>query len=1240
MTTAGGSSRARWLRRARNGAVALVVLLVVLGLFGFLIAPGIVKGIAEKQIAEQTGRKATIGSVRLNPYALSATIDDLKLYEPDGSTVAAQVDEIFANVSSASLFRRALVFDALRVTRPRLSVARLGPQRFDFSDIVDRVLAQPKSDSPLHFSLNNIVLEDGSIAFDDRVGGRRHLVEHVALGVPFVSNLPYDTDIFVTPKFAAVVDGSPIELNGKAQPFSKDREASIDFDVTDLDLPAYLDFSPTPLRFKVVSAKLTTKLGIVFKAAATAADGKATPQSLAVSGRLGIADLRIADAASHEVVAIKRIEVDADRVEPLMASVALKSVTLVEPHVAATRRKDDSIDLVGLFTTPSTTDAPARPSPPSGPAPSISIARATIERGSVALTDETLASPSTTTVDAIDLEVDRIASQGDAPTGFTLSLHMPDEGTMETRGDAVVARRKVSGAYRLRHFRPGAFASYLATFVSARIGDGTIDIDAKYDVDASGPELRGRVDDLSAHVVKLRSLLPNERTAFVAADAIALEGGSYDFATHALAVASLTLTAPVVALSRDEKGRFNLQAALVEKAPPQAQGTDRKDVALVVEPADARPFTAVLKSFVVERGDLSFEDRAQGSTVRIHASPLNLKAEDVGTAAGAVVPFAFDSGIDKRGKLAVQGKVSAVPLSLEANVDASNVAVGWLAAYAGDRLNIVLENADLNAKGTLRVSPPASKRADAAASLSYRGSLGVARLRALDRATSEEFVRWKTLDVPQVEFDMPARDAPMAVSLGTVALDDFYARVIVNANGRLNLQDVVATPGQRQSVTTPEAEGTRDPAAPSAAVQKKNESGARVAASTPVSTAPQPSIRVKGVKLTNGRVGITDNFVKPNYSANLTDLAGTVSAIASTATEPADVKLDGKIDGDGALTVNGKLNALAFTTFTDIAAEARDIELTRLSPYAIKYAGYAIDRGKLSMTVKYRIDDGKLDASNRLFLDQLTFGDKVDSPTATKLPVLLAVALLKNSRGEIDVNLPISGSLGDPEFSVGGVIVRVLVNLLTRAVTSPFSLIASAVGGGGGSADELGYVQFKPGVSDMTSQGKAKLETLAKALAERPALKLDIIGRFDPATDPDGIRRDHLLDRLKDLKAKDVSKGGERVGRDGVTIDEAEYPAYLARVYDDTKLPDKPRNVVGLAKTLPTDEMEKLLLTSIELDADDPRWLAEARADVVRHYIEDTGKVAASRVFLVTPKLNASGIDDNGAPNRVDFALR
>lgn len=1232
--------RRSWLRRARISAIAIASLLTVVGIVGFFVAPGIVKSVAEQQIAQQIGRKATIGAVRLNPYRLSATVDDFNLYEADGTSVAVTIQTLFADISSASLFKRALVLDQLRVTQPVIRVTRLSPERFSFSDIVDRLAKKPKSDAPFLFSVNNIQVDGGVIDVDDRVTNRRHHVDGIRIALPFLSNLPYDTDIFVTPEFTARVDGSVIALTGKAQPFSSTREAAVALDVADLDLTEYVALLPTTLPFKLASGRLSAKLALTFRATAKDAEGKAVPQSLGVAGHVGLASPAIADVAGRNVVTAKAIDVDITKLDPLSGYVALQRVAITEPHVEATRRADGSIDLVDLFRMPAAaTSATVTPAAPAK-APTFTVAVAHVADGSLVLVDQMLTPRATTRLQHIAVDASGIALQGAVPTRFKLSLKTDDDATLDAEGSAAIAQRQVSGTIAVKGLRPARLSPYLASVLAARIDDGSIDVDARYRIDASGPSPLGTIDRIVARVERLKTSLPDEKAALLGAESIALDGGSFDLATRVFAADALKVVAPVVSIRRDAKGRINLMAAVVEAKPavvPNAAPARSAAVGVEVEvrPEAAPAFTATVKSLAIERGDVSFEDLATGTPLHVRAQPFNLKAGNIGTAADAGTPFELDTGVDRRGRLAAKGKVAVSPLTVDASIEAKQVPVGWLAAYAGAQLNIRVESADLDASGALRVTRTKGTNETVAAplGLSYRGSLGIARVRALDKATSEEFVQWKTLDAPKVDVQMPAKNAPLAITLGDVTLADFYARVILNANGRLNLQDVVGSPGQRQSVTTPDAQPTAAPG--SGAIV-----GKRIASAGKPSVEADPLIHVAGVKLTRGRIGITDNFIKPNYSANLTDLNGEVSAIASEDPKPAELKLNGRINGDGALDVTGKVNLFAPLVYTDIAAEAKDIELTRLTPYAIKYAGYAIDRGKLSMTVKYHIENDQLDASNRLFLDQLTFGEKVESPTATKLPVLLAVSLLKNARGEININLPISGSLSDPQFSVGAVIARVLGNLLTRAISSPFSLIASAVGGLGGNADELGYVQFEPGVSDMTPEGKAKVALLAKALSDRPALKLDIIGRFDPATDPEGIRRDHLLDRLKALKAADLSKSGDRVRPDDVTIEPAEYASYLARVYDDTKLPDKPRNVIGLAKSIPTEEMEKLLLANTKLDDNDPRWLAEARADVVRHYIEDTGKVASSRVFLVTPKLDANGIEKGKTGSRVDFALR
>src|SRR5262249_6476950 len=278
----------------------------------------------------------------------------------------------------------------------------------------------------------------------------------------------------------------------------------------------------------------------------------------------------------------------------------------------------------------------------------------------------------------------------------------------------------------------------------------------------------------------------------------------------------------------------------------------------------------------------------------------------------------------------------------------------------------------------------------------------------------------------------------------------------------------------------------------------------------------------------------------------------------------------------------------------------------------------------------------KLEANNRVFLDQLTFGEHVDSPSATKLPVLLAVALLKNSRGEIDVNLPVSGSLNDPQFSVGGVIGPVIINLLTKAATAPFSLIAAAFGG---NSEQLGYVEFAPGSAALPESQKSKLTSLAKALADRPALRLDVIGRADPARDTDGLRNARFEAKLRDEKVRELVRAGGPVDASKVTIDAAERLTLIEKIYSDGKLPDKPRNFLGLAKSIPAPEMEQHIRAAIKVGPEDLRALAQQRATIVRQQLEADAKIDPSRMFLVEPKLNAEGIKDGGATTRVDFSL-
>ncbi len=318
----------------------------------------------------------------------------------------------------------------------------------------------------------------------------------------------------------------------------------------------------------------------------------------------------------------------------------------------------------------------------------------------------------------------------------------------------------------------------------------------------------------------------------------------------------------------------------------------------------------------------------------------------------------------------------------------------------------------------------------------------------------------------------------------------------------------------------------------------------------------------------------------------------------------------------------------------DIRAKATDLELAPLSPYAGKYAGYAIERGKLSMEVAYKIDaDGKLDAKNQVVLNQLTFGDRIESKDATKLPVLFAVALLTDRNGVIDINLPVSGSLGDPKFSVGAIIIKVIVNLLTKAFTAPFALLA----GGGG--DDLSVVDFQPGTALMTATGSGSVKKVAKALNDNPTLKMTVTGAADPVSGRDAFQQAALEARLVAKRRREALRSGAPAeaasAPEKLVADER--PRLLKLVYKGTDLPNKPRTAIGFAKDIPGPGMKALLKARAPVPEDAMRELALQRGLAVRDALIAKG-LPSERLFLAAPKLHAA--DGTAAGGRQRCALR
>ena len=598
----------------------------------------------------------------------------------------------------------------------------------------------------------------------------------------------------------------------------------------------------------------------------------------------------------------------------------------------------------------------------------------------------------------------------------------------------------------------------------------------------------------------------------------------------------------------------------------------------------------------------------QGVHPELRVDTLALSGVEVGMAAQRAA-FTLEAAVNGNGTLKLGGSVGWAPLSADLKIDAEKIDVVALQGWAGNRLNATLTKGAVSFTGAV-------KAGGAPLNIAVNGDARITDVNLLDHANANDLLRWRSLDIGGIAVNT----APLKVDVETVSLADFFARVVLSPEGKLNLKDLAAHDAPTKA------------AAPAEKTVEKTATG--TAASIPVAEKKEAlPVRIGQILIQGGSINFNDRFIKPNYRANLTKLSGKIGPLQPG--KPGLIEVRGAIDRTAPLEIKGRLDPFAKELFLDITAKAKGIDLPGFSPYSGRYVGYAIEKGKLSVDLHYFVENSQLRAENNIFLDQLTFGEKVESPDALSLPVNLAVALLKNSRGEIDLNLPISGSLNDPEFSVGGIIVKVILNLIVKAVTSPFALLGSMFGSGA----DLSQIDFVPGYARLTPEAEKSLDAVSKAMIDRPALKLEITGVADPANDREGLKRAVLERRVKSQKLAEMAKKGESGGsiRD-VEISPAEYPKYLELAYKAEKFDGKPRNLIGMIKTLPVPDMEQLMLANLPAGDDEMRSLAERRARTARDWLAGKG-VPPERMFVLQPRLEQQ-TDSKKLAGRVEFSLR
>ncbi|AOK20754.1 AsmA family protein [Burkholderia cepacia] len=1240
-------------RRTRRIGLGLLIFVVLFGLLGFFAAPPLIRHVAEQQLSQQLDRPATIRRIALNPYTLNLEADGIHLGDKGGQGDFIDIAKLVVRPSWSSLFRGAPIVNEIRLDSPRFHIVRYDAQRFNFTDLIEKFSTpSPKPESkPTQFSVSNIQVNNGRIDFDDRLLNEKHVVDNWTLGIPYIATLASKTDIFVEPKLRARFDGSPIAIDGKTKPFAQSRESEIALKFDRLDVPKLISYVPAKLPVAVTSGLLSSDLTVNFVMSGE------TP-ALRVSGTVDLNDAKVTDRASAPLFAARGVHVAAASLEPLRNAMHFDEIRIDQPVVDLARDKQGVLNVEKLAAHPAAqpnAKAPAAAPAASGVAVPAAASAATaasgaavptetktppldltirhfaIDGGTVNVDDRVPATPTALSLTKLAATLDGFSMQGKTSAKYTLSTSLSRGGDVTAEGTFNLAGKQADSKLTVAALALPALQPYLGEATRARVLDGTLGATVNAKADWGKTPLAAQVADSTVSLKSLKIAAPDAKAPAIVLPDASAKIAKVDVAARTAEIASVDASGLALDVQRLKDGRIDL-AALAE--PAQAS-VPKRTVARKAEAA-APSWHYRIDALNVKDSSANFTDLSTPRPVKLAIKPLELSVQKISDDMTKPLPVQLKATLNRKGSLNVTGDVTAQPLKLGLKINGNRLDAAAFEPYFGSALNATIASALLNAQGNLTFA-----QVKDAPRATYRGDVALVDVRMLDKATSDPFAGWRSLALTNLKANYDEKGTD--VDAARVTFSNFYGRVLLDAQGRLNLKDVVAKEsGPAQSLTRDASKGEPVPlsppaaSAPAAAQQASAPAAASATVVVKAAQPPQNPVRMHfgELLLQNGRVTYTDNFIKPNYTANLVAIKGTVGAFGTDSTTSAPVDVAANLAGNGPISIKGSVNPLIEKPALDLTATAHDIELTNLTPYSAKYAGYPITKGKLNVDLHYELVNDQLKANNHIFIDQLTFGDHVENDTATRLPVKLAISLLKNTRGQIDVNLPVSGSLSNPEFSVGGLIWRAVLNLIAKAVTSPFSLLAHAFGSGG---EDLGYVEFAPGSYQLDDAQQKKLDTVVKMLTEKPSIRLDLIGRVDPAKDTSGLGDAYVERLVRQQKLKDVVGQGESIDPMSVKVEPAEYSKYLTRAYKAADF-KKPRNLIGLQKTLPDADMKKALAEHAPADEGSLRALAQQRAQAVRQYLD--GKIDSSRVFVVAPKLDAKGIDDKGATTRVDFGLK
>lgn len=1237
---------------SRKTVYILSAVIIIYSLVGFFLLPVIGKNIIKDKLSKFLNRTVTIEKISVNPFALTAEIDALSVKK---KKIFFSAQKFFVNLSIASLFTLTPVVSDISVEKPYLNIVRNKDGSFNFSDLLSSGEKSKKISAkaiPLDkenqssgkladFILENIAITRGEIRFADNACNVSHLVKDISVSIPFLSSKAKYRHEKSKLNMDFILNQAKFNIHAQSTPFAEDLSSNADIKTVNIDLTHYLSYIPIPENILVKSLKINCDIHADFHR-------KKSENSLLIKGKFNALNADIKGIDQEEIIKFPALSLDISKSDILAGKLNISKLFIKDPEVNLSRDKKGKLSLLqympqnkeNLQSAEDKNNVKAL-----NPPFLLNLKDFIVSDGAVLFHDSATKKPFKTKIYPLNIQIENLKAiagkeVSEVSGDYNIKLTSEAQENLALDGHFQTSPVQLAGNLKLSNLIINKYAPYYGNLTAFDVAKGRVNFSTGFKISRD----HGKVDAVfktGEFLVQSLSVFdPKAGEEVINIPEFKIKGSIIDLGKKKISTGEIITQNGRILLKRLKDGEMNIVKAALPKpviskdafsksvlsGPVVSKAVLSVDTAPNREdviPADHQTkkenkpsgaktssWDVTMNSFNANGFNVMFKDLTNQDPVSVDLSNILIKADNLENYGRKNGHIAVNMNFNDTGRISIKG--SAIPSLLRAGLDINldKIDIKPLQPYFTDFIRVLVTDGNIEAKGNLKLDLNNKSNID------FKGQASVNNFICLDKQSAKDFFKCNSLYLAGLE----ASVSPVKIRIKDISLTDFYSRIIISNKGEINLNQIF----KKNTANNKSKESIK---------------GSETAAVSKDRGKEKPDLDTRDIQINNitvqgGNINFSDYSTQPNFTADMKKIAGSLTNLSSLEQSRAILHLQGLHGQSSPLEIVGKINPLARHKFADINLSFKDIELAKFTPYSSKYLGYKIEKGKLDLDLKYLINANKLTSENKIKFNNLTLGEKVKSDKATSLPVSLAISLLKNKQGQIDLDLPVTGELNDPEFKISSIVFTMISNLIIKVVTSPFSIIASMFGGG----EDIAFVDFKYGETKINALNYKKIDTLAEILRDKPSVKLEIQGFYDKVKDYEALKMKKFYNLLKAEKLKKMLASGSDVKTlKQIKLDQQDMEPLIDAAYARAEFP-KPRDDAGHEKQVNMEEKKKLLITNIHIGKDDLDLLAMKRSEDIKAYLILKGKVEKQRIFLLEPKADDNLKKEN--TSRVRFSLK